>query len=257
MRLIAAILFLTKIPLPGKWTVGPKEIGKSTVFFPLVGGGIGGIQWLIVWAVISFSHSLKKPLLVPAPVLSVLLVILGAWITGALHLDGLADMADAFGSWRNREDALRIMRDHRIGSYGATALVLVVTLKVAAIYALLAHDGAGPYLVLAPALARWSVVALSFFMPYARPDEGGLGAALTEHIGRFEIVASTCLALGLMAALAGWRGWVCMLVCILASGWNALWCKRRIQGVTGDTLGANIEICEALILATGSILIAI
>src|SRR3972149_7704890 len=104
-------------------------------------------------------------------------------------MDGLADPADGFGGGRTPEDVLRIMRDHAIGAYGASALVLALTVKVAAISALLASGGAARWLLVAPALARWSPVALAHFLPYARPG-GGLGATVTDHSGLGELLGA-------------------------------------------------------------------
>jgi adenosylcobinamide-GDP ribazoletransferase len=183
-----------------------------------------------------------------------LIVTVGAWLTGALHLDGLADMADGFGGGRTRQDVLRIMRDHVIGAYGAVALVLLILLKVTTLSALIERGAAGTYLIISPALSRWATVPLGYFLPYARP-EGGLGSAATDHIRRLELVGSTVLAGICVLPLAGWRGGVCWLAVILMTVMNGRRCLRRIGGLTGDTLGANTEVCEALVFLVGVALI--
>lgn len=250
-------MFLTRIPIPGKWNIGTAEVGRSTVFFPLVGAGIGALQWLLLRILISISgqigHRSVPPFALPAPVLAVLVIAFGVWITGALHLDGVADMADGFGGGRTREDVLRIMRDHAIGSYGAVALILILALKFASLYVLIERGTGLAYLIIAPVLARWSIVVLGLVLPYARAMEGGLGAAATL-VDRREALFSTAIAFAITVWVGGWRGVVCLLVCLAASGWNARVCMRRIQGITGDTLGANTEVCEALVLAVGCIL---
>jgi adenosylcobinamide-GDP ribazoletransferase len=186
-------------------------------------------------------------------VLSVLLTALSIWITRALHFDGLADMADGFGGGTTPQDVLRIMRDHRIGSFGTIVVVLVLALKFTSITALIERGTALPYLIVAPALARASAVVLGFLLPYARSEESGLGGSLA-YIGPIEVILSSATGLVLLM-LIGWRrGTICMLVVLLVSFVNARICMRRIGGITGDTLGANTEICEALILASGSIL---
>jgi cobalamin synthase len=108
------------------------------------------------------------PLWLPSLVVAVLIVAVNERLTGALHLDGLADMADGFGGGHTREDVLRIMRDHVIGSYGAVALILLVLLKVAALSTLINDDGDATYLILAPVLGRWASTPLGHFLPYAR-----------------------------------------------------------------------------------------
>lgn len=250
-------MFLTRIPLRRSWDVAAVEVGRSAAFFPLVGGGIGAFQSLLLWSALRLAdhagNIFARRVFLPASVLSVLITAVGVWITRALHLDGVADMADGFGGGRTREDVLRIMRDHLIGSFGTIAVVLVLAVKFTSITALIERGAALPYLILAPALARASVVVLGFRLPYARSGEGGLGGSL-QYIGPVELFLSSITALALLL-LVGWRrGSICALVALLISLANARICMRRIGGVTGDTLGANSEICEALILATGSVL---
>lgn len=124
---------------------------------------------------------MRDALGMPPALSAAVLVGLGAWVTGAIHLDGLADTADGFGGGRAREDVLRIMRDPTIGSYGAVAFVALVTTKMAALAALLERNTALPFLVAAPAMSRWTIVALGTWLPYAR-TEGRLGEVVT--IGR-------------------------------------------------------------------------
>ena len=253
-RLATAIMFLTRIPIPGKWNVGASEVGRSAVFFPLVGSGIGGCQWLLLQILLGLSALIGKyqphPVAVPASVSAILIIALGAWLTGALHLDGLADMVDGFGGGHSREDVLRIMRDHSIGAFGAVALILVLGLKFASISFLIVQPRGSIYLILAPALARWTIVAIGFLLPYARSAEGGLGAAAAQ-ITLTELLGATVIAGTIAVLLARWHSVLFLLVSIAASAANGWLCMRRIQGITGDTLGANTEICEALILATG------
>ncbi len=212
------------------------------MLFPLVGGLLGCIA-------IGERHLLGGVL----PPSVVAFVILGsmALATGALHLDGLADMADGFGGGRTREDVLRIMRDHVIGAYGACALLFVVGLKVAALAELIpgACDRA---LLVAPMLSRWGAVPVGFLVPYAH-REGGLGSAVTDHVGLREVLGASVTAGVAAIALLGWCGAIMWGAVALMSALQAMWCVRKIGGVTGDTTGANIEVCETLVftLAVG------
>ncbi|HLJ25559.1 MAG TPA: adenosylcobinamide-GDP ribazoletransferase [Candidatus Angelobacter sp.] len=256
-RLVAAVMFLTRLPVPGHWDLDASDVGRAAAFFPLIGAGIGAIQCGVLLAALRAAqwagkHSAHLPAL-PAPVLAVILVTLSVLITGALHLDGLADMADGFGGGRTRDDVLRIMRDHAIGAYGAIALVLALALKIVSIVPLIEHNAAYAYLVVAPALARGSIVVLGFFLPYARSSEGGLGGS-AQHIGVIELLVSSATALALAFWLINWRAGVALFVIVLVSLWNARLCWKKIQGMTGDTLGANAEVCETLVLAAGAIL---
>lgn len=257
IRLATAIMFLTRVPIGGKWNIGAEEVSRSVVFFPLVGAAIGGCQWLLLQAILALSHLAGKyrgaPLTVPAPVAAIFVIALGAYITGALHLDGVADMADGFGGGHSREDVLRIMRDHSIGAFGAVALILVLGLKFAGISFLIGQPKGTLYIIAAPAIARWTIVILGFFLPYARLAEGGLGAAATRVRG-VEVFVSTLITALIAALLLRWMSIFCIGMSVIASAVNGWMSMRRIQGITGDTLGANTEICEALMLATGCFL---
>ena len=256
-RLVTAVMFLTRVPVPGEWNIEAADVGRSTAFFALVGAGIGAIQCGLVAAALRISQYVGRhshhPSVFPAPVLAVIIVTSGVLMTGALHLDGLADMTDGFGGARSRGDVLRIMRDHAVGAYGAIAVTLVLALKIVSILALIDRGVAGRFLVVTPALARASIVVLGFLLPYARIAEGGLGG-IVQHVGIVEVFFSTLTAVVLTVWLGAWRGGVALAVTVIASLWNARVCRKRIQGITGDTLGANVEVCEALVLATGAIL---
>lgn len=256
-RLVAAFTFLTRLRIPGNWNLGASDVGRSAAFFPLVGAAIGAVQGGLLLTASYLSHWVERrtghPHVLPVSVLAVLLVAAGVLITGSLHLDGLADMADGFGGGRSRDDVLRIMRDHAIGTYGTVALILVLSLKISSIVTLIEHGVAFRFLVIAPALARASVVVLGSMLPYARADEDGLGATV-QHFGLFEVLFSSLTAIALAIFLVGWRGCAAVGVAAVISSWNARLSQRKIQGITGDTLGANVEVCEVLILVVGAFL---
>jgi adenosylcobinamide-GDP ribazoletransferase len=237
-RLLAGIAFLTRLPVPARMAFDARDVARATLLFPVVGMLIGGIQ-------AAAGAVLSPPL--PAPLTAALLLALAALVTGALHLDGLADMADGFGGGRTREDVLRIMRDHAIGAYGAVALILMVAVKLAALSALVAGGRATTALILGACLSRAALVPLARFSPYARDDRAGLGAALNEQIGSGEWFGATAVAVGAALFLAG--GWgIVHLAAVATVAWlGARYCRRRIGGITGDTMGATSEICEALV----------
>lgn len=233
-----ALAFLTRLPVPGPPVIDAAEVGRAALFFPAAGAALGAI-------VAGSAHVLSPRL--PPTLSAALLVTLLALLTGGLHLDGLADTADGFGGGRTSEDVLRIMRDHAIGAYGASALVLALTVKVAAIAALLASGHAARWLLVAPALARWAPVALAHFLPYARP-EGGLGATVTDHSGLGELLGATAIAIALAAGAGGVHGLIAFVAVAAWSVAHGAACRKRIGGVTGDTLGALTETAEALVL---------
>jgi cobalamin 5'-phosphate synthase/cobalamin synthase len=240
-RLAVAIAFLTRIPVPGAPPTDGAEIGRAAGVFPAAGALLGGI-------LAGAGHVLALRL--PAALCAAILVALLTLLTGALHLDGLADMADGFGGGRKRDDVLRIMRDHAIGAYGASALVLALLVKVAAIAALLAAGHAAAWLLVAPALARWTPAALGCFLPYARAG-GGLGTTVTEHSGMGNFALATALALAVAVAAAGLAGGAAFLAVAAFTALHGAACRRRIGGITGDTLGASIEAAEVIVLVLG------
>lgn len=239
MRLAAcAITFLTRLPVARGSAFDGKTVARSARWFPLVGGLLGGIYAGAAWVL--------APRFPPA-VTAVLLAALDAALTGAMHLDGLADTADGFGGGRSREDVLRIMRDHAVGSYGAVAVALAVALKIAAVTALAGTPAIGPALFLAPLLGRWAAVLLGATRPYARAIEDQGTGSPTRWMGRTELAVATVTAAAASAAF-GWRG---LAAGVLAAGVAGLWgwrCARRIGGVTGDTLGAAVVAAECVVL---------
>jgi cobalamin 5'-phosphate synthase/cobalamin synthase len=238
-RLLCGLSFLSRLPVP-RTKYDAADLGKATLLFPVVGALLGGIEAAALWAI-----GVKIPPLLGA----MLILVVHAALTGALHLDGLADMADGFGGGRTREDVLRIMRDHHIGSYGVVALILLCGIKAAALASLLA-TGSWRALVVAAALGRWTAVPLARFLPYARKQEGGLGAALTDHVGPAELIGSTVLAGAIAVALLGPRTGAIDFGATVGVVWAiGGMCKDRIGGVTGDTMGAATEITEALVYA--------
>lgn len=243
LRFCAALTFLTRVPLPKTLVFDAADVGRSTLFFPLVGAAIGLVQagiWL-------FFQAAAKDDIFRSILAAIVVVIVGVLLTGALHLDGLADMADGFGG-QTKERTLEIMRDSLIGSYGATALILILLLKTAAIAALMFEFHATQFLILAPALARWASVPLGKFMRYAR-SEGGLGKSITDFVGWFELIGATVIVAVLIFVFPNLYGNLALwFAVILLTGLNALVCWRKIGGVTGDTMGANTEICETAVL---------
>jgi cobalamin 5'-phosphate synthase/cobalamin synthase len=244
-QLAAAIAFLTRLPAPSRVAFGAKEIGRSARWFPLIGLVIGGC---LVAALQLFT------LVFPPLLTAFLIAAIDALLTGALHLDGLADTADGFGGGRSREDVLRIMRDHAIGSYGAVALVLVIAVKATALAAMIDRHRAVAWLALMPMLGRWSVVLLSAMQPYARrSDQDGAppGGSVSDFVGRVELIVASATALPIAYVLVGLRGLAAALLVLAVSGIWGWYCRRRIGGITGDTLGASVEISEALVLLAG------
>jgi cobalamin 5'-phosphate synthase/cobalamin synthase len=179
----------------------------------------------------------------PLALVAAILVAMDALLTGGLHFDGLADTADGFGGGKDREDVLRIMRDHAIGSYGGAALALLVAFKVAAYSALLGRGHWIPAMLLIPAIGRWSILLLTAALPYAR-----LTPAVVRDMGRSAVIWGTLTMACALAASGLWRAVAAAVAAVAVSAGFGLYCRRRIGGITGDTLGANLQLCECAAL---------
>jgi adenosylcobinamide-GDP ribazoletransferase len=245
---LAAVAFLTRLPVGRLAPFDAADVAHSAGWFPLVGVFLGGIY--------SLAAALLRNYL-PLEVVAVLLVILDALATGALHYDGLADTADGFGGGKSREDTLRIMRDHAIGSYGGMALATLVALKVTTYAALLRQSNWIAAFILTPALGRWSILLLTATLPYARPS-----ASAIEGMGRRSLFWGTgVVSVAMIAAMSlttiapmmvttAGRAWVAMAAVVAVTTAFGFYCRRRIAGITGDTLGANLQLCESAALLT-------
>ncbi|MGH9307958.1 MAG: adenosylcobinamide-GDP ribazoletransferase [Vicinamibacterales bacterium] len=242
--LIVATAFLTRVPLP--LIAGAVDVGRAARWFPLIGGAIGGAGALVAWGA-------REVIGLPPLLSATLLVGLGAWVTGAIHLDGLADTADGFGGGRSRDDVLRIMRDPAIGSFGATALVLVITTKVTALAVLLERGAAIPFLVAAPAISRWTIAALAAWLPYARA-EGGLGQAVTRGQNTMGFLIATAIMTLIASAALRVDAIVAWTLAVLTMALLARAARHRIGGVTGDVFGASVELTETVVLIGGVLL---
>jgi adenosylcobinamide-GDP ribazoletransferase len=231
---LTAAGFLTRFPVGSPGVADAAGVARSAGWFPLIG--------LLLGAIYSLAGAVLKNHL-PGGVVAVLLVILDAVATGALHFDGLADTADGFGGGKSREDVLRIMRDHSIGSYGALALAVLVALKVAAYTALLDRSNWMRASILTPALGRWSILLLTATLPYARPSTSAIAG-----MGKRSLFWGTVTILVALVAGMSLRGWIAAAAVVAVTTVFGLYCGRRISGITGDTLGANLQLCESAAL---------
>lgn len=237
--LLLACQFLTSLPIQGRDQIEDADVGRSFLWYPLVGLLIGGLLW-------GFSQLAAAVL--PTLLSATLVVTLWALITGALHLDGLADSADAWiGGFGNRARTLEIMKDPTCGPVGVVTLVMLLLIKVAAIHQLLQmSSGAG--LILVPVVGRLGVIVLFLTTAYVRA--GGLGEALANHFSRsgaWRVVAVTAVLLILVAPVSGSCA---LLVCAAVFWLMRRQMLARLAGCTGDTAGALIEILEVSALIT-------
>lgn len=231
-----AVQFLSSLPVRLAGMPEPAQLGRSLLFYPLVGLLFGGVLWGL------------DALLSGAPVLLHAALLLTAWVllSGGLHLDGLADSADAWlGGFGDRERTLLIMKDPRSGPIAVVTLVLVLLLKFSAVLALVEQQQALALLVV-PVLGRGALLGLFLTTPYVRA--GGLGQALADHLPRragWQVLFAVALG---SVLLAGWAGLGALLVAVLTFIGLRRMMLRRLGGCTGDTAGALLELLEMAVL---------
>ena len=231
---------LTRLPVGVDATVSPPIMARSSRWFPAVGALVGLLS----------AGSLYLCLLVGLPHLVAAMIAIGVSIllTGALHEDGLADVADGFGGGADRDAKLDIMRDSRIGTYGVLALILAIGLKGAALLSLM-NFGTGAAvaaMIVAATTSRLTPVLLMHRLPMARSD----GMAVNAGTPDANSVRIACgLALASLLVLTGWQSMLITIVASLAAciAIGAL-AKRQIGGQTGDVLGAGQQISEISVL---------
>ncbi|MBI5831713.1 MAG: adenosylcobinamide-GDP ribazoletransferase [Armatimonadetes bacterium] len=213
----------------------PAPVGRAMAWYPLVGLGLGlclGAAW---WALGAASEVLR----------AALVVTLWAVLTGGLHLDGWSDCCDALLATTTRERRLEILRDPRLGAFGATGLGLLLLVKTAAVASL-----SGPSaLLLAPALARWVLVLVARRWPSARP--GGMGDTFRAGLGAREIALASATVWVAVALLGGLPA---LGVVFVAAGALGSFAASRLGGVTGDVYGAVVESGEAAALVVAALM---
>jgi adenosylcobinamide-GDP ribazoletransferase len=231
-RFLAAVQFLTILPLPRSFSPGEQVLGGSLPFFPLVGLAIGAAVALVDWGV---GH------LFPPLVTSVLTVILLIGVSGGLHLDGLADTADGLLSSRPRERVLEIMRDSRTGPMGVAAIVCLVALKISLLASVAAP--ARPWvLLMTPVAGRSALLIHMALLPYLRQE----GLARIFHINRSRghLLWAAAFTAGVGFAAGGVPGLLAGGVSLLFALAFTAYIRWRLGGLTGDTLGAACEWTE-------------
>jgi adenosylcobinamide-GDP ribazoletransferase len=239
-----ALQFLTPLPVPRWVGFEPDWLNQCARYFPLVGTCVGALGALVSWA---------AGLIFPPAVAAGLSIAATLLLTGGFHEDGLADTFDALGGAVTRERALAIMKDSRIGSYGALALLVVLGLKAAVLTAL-PIALAVPALLLAHTASRAMAVLLIARLRYA----GDIEHAKAKPLARRVSAAGAAVAFGwvvllgaaLVAHIPAQAPFVAVAVlCCAAGAWCcARWLQRRLGGYTGDGLGATQQITELLTL---------
>ena len=254
--LLLALQFFTRVPVTGRiaaW-VGwqPEWLNQSARYFPLVGLFIGAVAALVLSV---------AAMVWPMPVAVGVSMVATLLLTGAFHEDGLADTFDGLGGSADKARALAIMKDSRIGSYGTAALVSALGLKWLML-ASLPLGWATAALVVGHALSRAVSGALIWALPYAGDAEHAKAKPLAQQVSGASLVVACVWPLAAIAlfaaaqfnsgsfALPSWRAWAVALVAAVVAGvLCGRWFRRRLGGVTGDTLGAAQQLSELAVLA--------
>lgn len=238
---LIALQFLTRLPVPAPKEIRNRDLGRSLLFYPLVGLIIGLLLALLNLAIGGAPSGLAAA------------VILAAWVvvSGALHLDGLADSADAWlGGLGNREKTLATMKDPACGPAAVVLIVLVLIVKFAALTTLVTQNN-WLALVLIPLLARTALPLLFLTTPYVRSN--GLGTVLAAHYPRNASIMLVAVTAILTLFVSGSLGLRLILAVSVVFLMLRVMMLNRIGGTTGDTAGALVELCETAALISAGI----
>jgi adenosylcobinamide-GDP ribazoletransferase len=240
-----ALQFFTRLPSPTVLYDDDAQVSRSALFYPLIGAIIGAL-------LLSFTGLLQlipaKDFLSTSPeLLAALVLLLWVTITGALHLDGLGDSADAWLGGSNKQRSLEIMQDPRAGTAAVVTIVLLLLLKFTALTQLFSQHIIWP-LLLAPVLGRTAALALLLTTPSARPS--GFGSQIIQNLPRLPAISVILITSLLICFYKPIEGGIVLLCSVLMTLLLRSLMLIRLAGATGDTCGALIEIIEALCLVT-------
>ena len=245
---LLALQFFTRVPVTGRlaaWVgFSPQMLRASAAHYP-------GVGWLVgAWGALMFVAAAQG---LPPLVAAVLSTAATVWLTGAFHEDGLADTADGLGGMVGRERALDIMKDSRIGTYGTVALVAALGLKVALLAALAVQGPVvvGGAIVFAHVISRTGPLLLIRFMQHVGDAAGSKSKPLADAIEGHALLVGVLWALpavvGLFLLVGPVRGAAALLAAAVATAWTGRMLWRRLQGFTGDGLGATQQLSELAI----------
>jgi adenosylcobinamide-GDP ribazoletransferase len=236
-----ALQFFTRLPIPGWIGFEASWLQHASRYFPLVGCVVAAIAAAVYFA---------AALVLPAPVAAVLSTAASIYLTGAFHEDGFADTCDGLGGGMTRERALEIMKDSRVGAYGAIGIVCMLAAKLSALAMLPPRVAVGA-LFLAHPLSRLAAASLIWKLDYVRGEGKAKPLAQQMTSAEFAIAAVTALLPAPILIALGWIAPSALLAALLAAVLAAIWLGRklsmRLGGYTGDCLGAVQQVAEAFI----------
>jgi adenosylcobinamide-GDP ribazoletransferase len=242
-RFLVAIQFLTRLTVPRALNSSETDIGKAAAFFPLVGVLVGGGAALVFLG-------LQKIIPLPASVFCA--IVFTAFITNGFHEDGLADSFDGFGGGWTKDRILEIMRDSRIGTYGTLALIFVILGKLTFL-SVLPQWQIWRWLIVAHTAGRWTILPLCAWLPYARAE--GQGKLVAKQVGAVEIMIGTVTLLVVLLLLPWSAALAALLMTTFVTLLSGLYFRARLEGITGDCLGATNQLTEVALYLTAVILL--
>jgi adenosylcobinamide-GDP ribazoletransferase len=232
--LLTAVQYFTRIRVPAWVGHAQEQLAGAVRYFPAIGLVVGASGAATLWLAGN---------VLPAPLPAILATVVTVLMTGAIHEDGLADTCDGLGGGTTRERALEIMKDPRIGVFGAIALILTLLLKISAL-SLMPVWTAMAALVGAHAFSRFCAVLVIFAGRYAGSLERSRAAPVVGHVKVGDVLIAALFGLPALV-LCGPAAIVAVIVALVLLGLLFRWCVQRIGGYTGDTLGAAQQITES------------
>ena len=245
-QFIILIQFMTRIPIPLKISYSEKKLGKSIKFFPLVGLIIGLILYFANFLIIVYL----KNIFYNKTIIAIFLIILEILIVGIIHIDGLADTFDGLFSYAKKEKMLEIMKDSRIGTNGAVVLILYFITKTVLISEIITTNP--KYLIIFPIIARLSTPVNAGLSNYAR--KSGMSNVIISENGIFEAIFSLALSIILVFYIIDIKGIITIFIAFIFIIIFMLNVRKKIDGITGDTMGASLELTSILVLFLGIVL---
>mgnify|MGYP000849561396 FL=1 len=239
------VQFLTRIPVNKSLPCEKENFRRGTIFMPIIGLLVGGIQWIV--------YKLCEMVL-PVNVCVAIILLLGIMITGAMHLDGLADMSDGFFAFKGNDKIIDIMKDSRIGSYACATMIMDILLK----YSLLSFIAPrfSFIIIAAPVIGRFSIVFIAFIGKTAKKT--GTGNFFIGNIGKLQLFLAAVITIAILIFVTGMNPRY-VIIMLLAALIMALlinvFCNKKIGGLTGDLFGADNEMVEILTMIIAAVIV--
>jgi adenosylcobinamide-GDP ribazoletransferase len=233
--ILIGLQFLTRLPIRTD-KPEPRDIAASYYFYPVIGFLIGVSAVLIRRAL---------SMVFPIPFAVVVMLAFLVWITGGLHEDGLADVADGMGGGWTRDQRLAIMKDSRIGAFGTSTLILVLLAKYAALTSM-SPSRLDTSIIAAQILGRWAFLPMGYFNRYARE---GLGSEFMKGLAQSTVIVTTLVSAGAVFLLCRMQGSLAFGTAALIVALASMYFRSRIGGITGDCFGATFQFVEVITYA--------